>query len=65
MAKQIDYQATHEELDALLAKLQSGELTIDDAVAAYERGMKLVTELETYLKTAENRISELQASKEE
>lgn len=60
MAK-IDYQALSQELDELLARMQSGELSIDEAMPAYERGMKLVAELETYLKQAENRMTELQA----
>lgn len=62
MAQQTDYHALNEELDALLAKLQDGELGIDEAAAAYERGIRIVAELETYLKTAENRIQELQDS---
>lgn len=65
MAKQqTDYQSLQTELDTLLANLQSGELDIDEAVAAYERGMAIVKELETYLKTAENRITELQAAQD-
>ena len=64
MAKQTDYRALSDELEALLAKLQAGELDIDEAVKAYERGMTIVKELETYLKTAENRITELQAAQE-
>lgn len=59
--KKIDYRELNTELDTVLARLQSGELTIDEAVPAYERGMKLIKELESYLQTAENRITELQA----
>lgn len=60
MAK--NYQALQTELDELLERLQSGELTIDESVPAYERGLKIIAELETYLKTAENTITELTAS---
>jgi exodeoxyribonuclease VII small subunit len=59
--KKVDYQALNEELETILDRLQSGELSIDEAVPAYERGMQLVKELEAYVKTAENRITELQA----
>ena len=59
--KKQDYQALNEELEAILEKLQSGELSIDEAMPAYERGLMLVKELENYLKTAQNRVTELQA----
>jgi exodeoxyribonuclease VII small subunit len=59
MTDKPDYRALSAELDELLTKLQSGELTIDEAVPAYERGLKLVKELETYLKTAENTVKKL------
>jgi len=60
--KKTDYRTLSEELDGILSRLQSGELNIDEAMPAYERGMKLVKELEAYLKNAENRITELQAT---
>jgi len=60
-SKKVDYQALSEELDTLLTRLQGGELSIDEAVPAYERGMELVRELEAYVTSAENRITELQA----
>lgn len=59
--KQADYRLLSAELDDILARLQGGELTIDEALPAYERGLKLVKELETYLKAAENQVSELKA----
>jgi exodeoxyribonuclease VII small subunit len=59
MADKPDYRALSAELDELLDKLQGGELTIDEAVPAYERGLQLVKELETYLKTAENTVKKL------
>ena len=59
--KKVDYQALNDELESILVKLQTGELSIDEAMPAYERGLKLVEELEAYLKTAQNRVTELQA----
>jgi exodeoxyribonuclease VII small subunit len=60
--KKTDYRTLSQELDTILARLQSGELSIDEAMPAYERGMKLVKELEAYLQDAENRITKLQAT---
>lgn len=54
-----DYQTLQTELDEILASLQSGELSIDQAIAAYERGQAIVAELEKYLKQAENKIKKL------
>ncbi|HEY1064171.1 MAG TPA: exodeoxyribonuclease VII small subunit [Candidatus Saccharimonadales bacterium] len=59
--KKVDYRKLNDELDAILDRLQSGELSIDEAMPAYERGMQLVKELEAYLQQADNRITELQA----
>lgn len=61
-AKNTDYRALNEELETILTKLQNGEITIDEAVPAYERGMQLIKELEAYLLAAENKVSELQAA---
>jgi exodeoxyribonuclease VII small subunit len=60
-AKQPDYQKLHDELEDILEKLQSGALSIDEAMPAYERGLTVVKELESFLETAQNRVAELQA----
>jgi exodeoxyribonuclease VII small subunit len=57
----IDYKKLSAELDEVLAKLQSADLDVDEAVKAYERGMKLAKELEAYLKEAENKITKVKA----
>lgn len=61
MTKEVDYKTLSAELDEILQKLQSGELSIDDALPAYERGVALIKQLEKQLSTAENKITELQA----
>lgn len=60
--KHLDYQALQQQLQEVLAKLQSENTDVESAVAAYEQGVKLVAELTTYLETAENKISKLQQS---
>lgn len=59
-----NYRELQLELDELLGNLQSDELDIDEAMKAYERGMALAKELEDYLKTAENKITKIQASRD-
>ena len=62
-AKQdIDYRKLSQELDAILEELQTADLDIDEAVKKYERGMKIAEQLETYLKTAENKVTKIKES---
>lgn len=63
--KQINYKALSAELDDVLSRLQSDELDVDKAVKLYERGMAITKELETYLKTAENKVQKIKATWEE
>jgi exodeoxyribonuclease VII small subunit len=60
-AKPADYQALQAELDAIMLALQQEDLDVDQAVQYYERGLKLVGQLQAYLKTAENKVTELKA----
>lgn len=60
-AKKTDYKALNRELDELLAKLQDDELDVDEAVALYERGIAITSELEEYLKNAENTVAKIKA----
>ncbi len=55
----LDYHELQEELDDILASLQTGALSIDDAITAFERGQTIIKELESYLKQAENKIKKL------
>jgi exodeoxyribonuclease VII small subunit len=57
--KTTNYQAKTTELELIIARLESGELDIDEALKSFEQGQKLLTELEAYLKAAENKITKL------
>lgn len=57
--KKIDYRILSAELDEVLAKLQSADLDVDEAVALYERGMAITEQLEKYLKEAENKVQKI------
>lgn len=59
------YQVLTERLEAVLAKLQSPDVQVDEAVELYAAGLKLIAALETQLNQAENKIEKLklQASK--
>lgn len=61
MTKVVDYQKLNQELETLLVDLESGNGDIDKAIKQYQRGMEIVKELETYLKTAENKVQKVKA----
>ena len=54
-----DYATLKSELDTVLAELQRDDLDVDKALDHYRRGLELVQQLEAYLKTAENKVTEL------
>lgn len=54
--KEQDYKSMRAELEALLEAMQSEDLDVDGALAKYERGKQLITQLQEYLQTAENKI---------
>lgn len=60
--KKTDYKTLSAELDAVLDKLQSADLDVEEAVAAYERGMQLAKELDVYLQQAENKVTKIKAN---
>lgn len=63
MDKTLDnYETKYKELELILESLQSGELSLDEAVDQYKRSQKLIEELEQHLKTARNRITKIKDS---
>ena len=54
-----DYTALSTELDALLERLESGGLDVDEAVGCYERGLAIITSLQAHLGQAEHRVTKL------
>lgn len=58
-SKNPSYEQLRTELDDTVAKLQSENLDIDEALVFYARGLELVQQLEAYLKSSENKVREL------
>lgn len=56
------YQQMSDELNQLVDWFESSQFDLDEAVAKYEQAIKLVADMETYLKTAENKIKKISAS---
>ncbi len=47
------------ELDATVQKMESGELSLDESLACFERGVALTRECQKILNDAERRIEKL------
>ncbi len=61
MTKLDSYKSLKSELDAVMAELQNEDLDVDEALKLYRRGQELIQKLEEYLKTAENKLTELRS----
>ncbi len=59
--KPLDYMALSQELDGIMAKLQSEATSIEDALSLYERGVVIVKDMDEYLKQAKNRLNKISA----
>lgn len=49
-------ESTLAELEALVERLEGGELPLEQALAEFERGMKLTRECQAVLKDAEQKV---------
>ena len=54
--KPLSFEAGMQELDALVEKLSSSELPLDEAIALYEQGTALHAQLEALLAQQKKRI---------
>lgn len=55
----LSYEAALAQLDALIQRLEGGSIPLDDAIAAYERGVRLARHCEQLLDRTERRVSAL------
>lgn len=51
------FEATIEELDTIVANLENGDLSLDDALKKFERGITLARAGQAKLSDAEQRVS--------
>jgi exodeoxyribonuclease VII small subunit len=56
---ELTFEQALEELDALVRKMESGELSLDDSIAAYRRGAELARHCQGKLAVAEQEIRKL------
>jgi len=58
-AAELSFEQALDELDALVRRMEAGELNLDDAVAAYRRGAELARHCQGKLAVAEQEIRKL------
>jgi exodeoxyribonuclease VII small subunit len=63
-AAQKSYREMAEQLDQIMLWFESGDIDIDEAVKKYEEASELISEMEKYLKTAENKIKKISTKKQ-
>ena len=54
-----DFEKALGDLEALVERLESGELTLEESLAQFERGIKLARDCQSALKAAELKVSAL------
>ncbi len=57
--EELSFEQALEELDALVRKMESGALGLDDSIAAYRRGAELARHCQARLSAAEQQIRKL------
>lgn len=56
-----DFEAALNELEKLVEKMESGEQSLEEALAAFQRGIELTRTCQQGLKEAEQRVDKLLA----
>lgn len=54
--KSINFEQSLDALEALVQKMESGELPLEESLKAFEQGVKLVRECQSSLSEAEQRV---------
>lgn len=59
--KKIDFEKTLAELESVVARMEQGELSLEDSLKEFERGISLTRACQQALADAEQRVSQLTA----
>jgi exodeoxyribonuclease VII small subunit len=55
----LSFEGALQELEVIVARLEQGEVDLEDSIALYERGQALKQHCETKLKSAESRLEKI------
>ncbi|MDR9469076.1 exodeoxyribonuclease VII small subunit [Marinospirillum sp.] len=62
MADEQDFEQQLKQLEELVTKMESGDLSLEDSLQAFEQGVTLTRNCQKLLTEAEQRVSRLQES---
>ena len=57
--KEFNFEKALENLEELVSSMENGELSLEDYLKAFERGIKMTRECQTALKDAEQKVQVL------
>jgi exodeoxyribonuclease VII small subunit len=57
--EELSFEGALQELEAIVARLEQGEVDLEDSIALYERGQALKSHCEKKLKSAEGRLEKI------
>ncbi|MDN2660690.1 exodeoxyribonuclease VII small subunit [Neptunomonas phycophila] len=57
-----DFEQSLSDLEALVSRMEQGELTLDDSLAAFEDGIRLTRECQSFLDQAEQKVQILSSN---
>lgn len=60
-SSKIDFEKTLAELESVVARMEQGELSLEDSLKEYERGIALTRACQKALAEAEQRVTQLSA----
>ena len=61
---EVDFESALKELETLVSRMESGELSLDESLKAFERGIELTRKCQSSLEAAELRVLTLTKDKE-
>lgn len=53
----LNFEESLKELDVIVTKLEAGELSLEDSLSAFEKGISLTRECQQHLSAAEQKVS--------
>jgi exodeoxyribonuclease VII small subunit len=57
--KGVNFEETLEELEGIVEQMEDGDLSLEESLAAFEKGVRLARECQDALKNAEQRVQVL------
>ena len=57
--EELSFETALKELEAIVSRLEQGEVDLEDSIALYERGQTLKSHCEKKLKSAEGRLEKI------